>query len=123
MPIKMNEIISTITLTLVYFNGCPNGDATKQEVMKYVQSIDDERIEVHIVIQPAPGSGESYHYNGEPVDVENLPDWAIHAPSPSVFIDGKNVIGETDSEGQTCSVAIPTIKEIKKAVKSALKDS
>lgn len=72
-------------IQLLHFEGCPNVDAARAALRR---ALDAEQVEVAV----------------DEIDVEgsDVPEWARGWGSPTILIDGHDVMGQTRSSGASC---------------------
>ena len=87
------------TIELVYFDGCPHVSAARAAVDQAVAGISEavERVDRR-------------------QDDPDTPDWAERLPSPTVLVDGENVVGDVEeTEGRACAGEPPSVEAIRRA--------
>lgn len=74
-----------MTVQLLHFEGCPNVDAARTALR---EALAFEKVDVRV----------------EEIDVEgtDAPEWARGWGSPTILIDGQDVMGQTRSSGSSC---------------------
>lgn len=94
---------TTHTIELIYFDGCPHADAARQAVSEAVASMD------------APVERSEWRQ-----DDADTPDWAQRLPSPTVMVDGENVVGGVgETAGKACAGETPSAYAIRRALERA----
>jgi hypothetical protein len=81
-----------VTIEVLYFDGCPNADATRALVRRCLAEL---ALDATLV--------------------EREGDY----PSPTVRVDGRDVMGEPAVAGRACRLDVPTSAEIETALRRA----
>lgn len=75
-------------IELLYFPGCPNVDATRDNLEKALKVFSDSPVAFEEINIHDPASPEKYR------------NW----PSPSILVGGEDVEGTPDAEGAACRI-------------------
>ena len=87
-------------IELVYFRGCPHADEARSNLRSVLSSEDRPR------------------RWREWVQGETAPSWAERLPSPTVLVEGRNVLGGVpETEAMACAAGgAPSVESIRRAL-------
>ncbi len=96
-----------LKIELLYFPGCPNVDATRENLKTALKAFSKK---------PVPFEEVNIH---DPESPEEYRNW----PSPSILVNGQDVEGTVEAEAAACRIypgeRAPRIKKILAALESA----
>ena len=82
------KMTRTLKIELLYFPGCPNVGATRENLEKALKAFSDDPLSIEEINIHAPESPEEYR------------NW----PSPSILVNGKDVEGTPETEAAACRI-------------------